>query len=117
MNLIRQGYYREMPFGEDTDPSILDYINKANPEEIDNICKYLKSGVVLITCCGTSTDAINPEKGIAGSPSVMTDGTWVWPGDLSYYVKNYRLELEPEFVFTMKSKNWKIELEEINCTP
>ena len=24
----REGYYKEMPFAEDTDPSILDYIQK-----------------------------------------------------------------------------------------
>ena len=77
MNLIRQGYYREMPYAEDTDPSILDSIGKANPEEIDSICTYLNAGIVLITCCGTSTDIIKPENGIAGTPSVMTDGTWV----------------------------------------
>ncbi len=112
MNLIRQGYYREMPYAEDTDPSILDSIGKSNPEEIDNICSYLNSGIVLITCCGTSTDVIKPENGIAGTPSVMTDGTWVWPGDLSYYVKNYQLALSPEFVSDMRIKNWTIAMKD-----
>ena len=41
MNLIRQGYYKEMPYAEDTDPSILDFIGKANLEEIESICAYL----------------------------------------------------------------------------
>ena len=112
MNLIRQGYYREMPFAESTDPSMLVFIGKADPGEIDNICAYLNSGIVLITCCGTSTDVIKPEKGIAGTPSVMTDGIWVWPGDLSYYVKNYQLALNPEFVSAMRSHNWKVNLQE-----
>ncbi|MBQ1395844.1 MAG: hypothetical protein IIY84_00915 [Eubacterium sp.] len=112
MNLIRQGYYREMPFAESTDPSMLAFIGKADPGEIDNICAYLNSGIVLITCCGTSTDVIKPEKGIAGTPSVMTDGIWVWPGDLSYYVKNYQLALNPEFVSAMRSHNWKVNLQE-----
>ena len=112
MNLIRQGYYKEMPYAEDTDPSILDSIGKANPEEIDNICSYLNAGVVLITCCGTSTDIIKPENGIAGTPSVMTDGAWVWPGDLNYYVKNYQLALNPEFITYMKEHKWKVDLQE-----
>ena len=112
MNLIRQGYYKEMPYAEDTDPSILDSIGKANPEEIDNICTYLNAGIVLITCCGTSTDVIKPENGIAGTPSVMTDGTWVWPGDLNYYVKNYQLALNPEFITDMREHKWKVDLQE-----
>ena len=112
MDLIRQGYYREMPYAEDTDPSILESIGKANPEDIDNICAYLNAGIVLITCCGTSTDVIKPENGIAGTPSVMTDGTWVWPGDLSYYIKNYQLSLAPEFIADMRDHNWKVDLQE-----
>lgn len=111
MNLIRQGFYREMSYAEETDPSIHGFIGKADPEEINNICAYLDSGIVLVVCCGTSTDVIKPENGIAGIPSVMTDGTWVWPGDLSYYVKNYRLALDSEFISDMRNHNWKVNLQ------
>ncbi|MCF0136656.1 MAG: hypothetical protein HUJ69_09605 [Lachnospiraceae bacterium] len=112
MNLIRQGYYKEMPYAEYADSSILDFIGKANPEEIEKICGYLNSGIVLITCCGTSTDVIRPENGIAGTPSVLTDGKWVWPGDLGYYVRNYRLALAPEFISDMRDTNWTLNLKE-----
>lgn len=112
MNLIRQGYYKEMPFAEETDPSIKDSLEKGNPGEISNICSYLNSGIVLITCCGTSTDVINPDNGIAGTPSVMTDGKWVWPGDLDYYVKNYKLGLNPEFVSDMRNSDWNVKIKE-----
>ena len=112
MKLIRQGYYKEMPYAEETDPSVLDFIGMAVPEEIENICAYLNSGVVLITCCGTSTDVIKPENGIAGTPSVLTDGKWVWPGDLEYYVRSYRLALAPEFISDMRDNNWTVDLKE-----
>mgnify|MGYP004446580535 FL=1 len=110
MNLIRQGFYKEMSYAEDTDPSVLDFLGKANPEEIENICAYLNSGIVLITCCGTSTDVIKPENGIAGTPSVLTDGKWVWSGDLGYYVRHYHLALAPEFVSDMRDNNWAVKI-------
>ena len=101
-----------MPYGEETDPSVLDYVGKGNPEDVNPICSYLKSGVVLITCCGTSEDVINPENGTAGVPSVLTDGKWVWPGDLEYYVRAYRLGLNSAFVNDMRASNWKVSLKE-----
>lgn len=112
MNLKRQGYFKEMPHGEDTDPSIIPYINKADSSEITNICAYLDSGIPLITCCGVSFDVIKPENGISGTPTVFSDGKWVWPGDLSYYVKNYALALDSAFVEDMREKGWHIDLSE-----
>ena len=105
-----------MPHGEPTNPSIKEYIGKGNTSMTDKICSYLASGVPLAATPGVVNDVINPAKGIAGSPSSFTDGTWIWPGDLAYYVKNYRLKLSDEFFKTMSDNDWKIpiKLEDIN---
>lgn len=107
MNLKRQGYFREMPHGEMTDPSIKDSINKMPKDFLDKVINYLTSGIEIIVCAGTVEDVICPEKGIAGIPGVMTDGTWYWPGDLAYYVKNYKIGLSDDFIKTMKNNGWK----------
>lgn len=116
MNLLRQGYYREMPHGEETDPSIKDFINLEDGANIDKICRYLEQGIVIITCAGTVDDVINPQNGIAGIPSMLTDGKWVWSGDLSYYVRNYMLKLDDEFLKSMRDNDWKVQItfEELN---
>lgn len=116
MNIISQGYYKEMPHGEPTNPSIMDFVGKEDKSIIDKICSYLESGVVLATTPGVVNDVINPDKGAIGTPTALTDGIWVWPGDLSYYVKNYKLKLSDEFIQTMKENNWKvpITLDDIN---
>ncbi|MBE7071465.1 MAG: hypothetical protein E7383_01780 [Ruminococcaceae bacterium] len=110
MNIISQGYYKEMPHGEPTNPSIMDFIGKEDKSLIDNICSYLESGVPLATTPGVVDDIINPDRGVIGTPTALTDGTWVWPGDLSYYVKTYKLKLSDEFIQTMKDNNWKIPI-------
>ena len=108
MKVNTVGYYKEMTEAKENAESILSFINKCNIEEIENICNYLDSGVALIVVPGISEDVINPEKGNAGVLSEYTDGTWLWRGDLSYYVKNYNLKLPDEFIETMKKNNWKV---------
>ena len=53
-------------------------------------------------------DVVNPDNGIAGCPDILTDGVWMWPGDLAYYVKKYHLELGKEFVQGMEDSGWHI---------
>ena len=109
MKLKRIGYYKEMPHGDDTNPSIMDYIHK-KIEHKNDICKYLQSGCTLAACGSVVMDIISPEKGIIGSPDDVTDGTWMWPADLVYYVQNYNLELPSEFIETMKKNGWEIKV-------
>jgi len=116
MNLITIGYYNEMPHGNPTDPSIKDCIGKEDRSLVSKISAYLSSGIPLAVAPGIVNDVIDPDKGIAGTPTAYTDGTWVWPGDLAYYVTNYRLKLPDEFTGTMQNNNWTIpiKLEDID---
>ncbi|SFR92162.1 hypothetical protein [[Clostridium] aminophilum] len=105
MVLYRKGYYKEMPHADESDPSMLDNIGK-KVEHKEEICKYLQSGMVLAACGEVVKDVLHPEKGIAGTPDDMTDGRWIWPGDLAYYVKNYDLRLSKDFTDYMADHNW-----------
>lgn len=109
MKLKRQGFFREMPHGNKNDPSIFQFIQEKSGVEEDKIYRYLNEGIILAACGGIVNDIINPENGVIGCPDVLTDGFWVWPGDLPYYVKKYHLALDGEFIKTMKSNNWIIK--------
>jgi hypothetical protein len=112
MNLKSVGYFREMLDGSPSDPSIKDYVNKGTSSFINKICAYLDSGLPIIVSPGTAVDVIDETKGVAGSPSILTDGKWAWSGVLSYYVKNYNLQLDSEFVATMIENGWEIPISE-----
>ncbi len=43
-----------------------------------------------------------------GSPDILTDGIWAWPGDLPYYVKHYNVRLPCEFIAHAKTNDWKV---------
>ena len=108
MELKTIGYYKEMPHGRDTDNSIMDFINKESQDKVDKIYQYLKSGVEFIVSPEITQDIITPERGTSGVASSYTDGIWLWPGDLAYYVKNYNLKLPEEFISTMEQNNWHV---------
>ena len=112
MNITSVGYFREMVDGSPNDPSIKDYIDKGNDSIIDKVCTYLNSGIPLIVSPGKVLDIIDETKGSAGSPSILTDGKWAWSGVLSYYVKNYNLRLNDEFLETMISNEWQLPISE-----
>jgi hypothetical protein len=42
----------------------------------------------------------------SGPRAHHTDGVWVWPGTLSFYVEKYRVELPPDFIERMAALDW-----------
>ena len=117
MKVSTVGYYKEMPHGGRSDISILDFINKESEEYIEKICSYLDGGITFVVSPGSVDDVINPYNGVAGDTSTYTDGEWFWPGDLSYYVRNYKLKLPDEFIATMKRNDWRVAvtIDDLDC--
>ena len=109
MKLKRQGFYREMPHGDKDDPSILQFIREEGESDEDKIYQYLSAGIIVVTCGGVVKDIINSNNGTAGCPDMLTDGIWLWPGDLAYYVKKYHLKLDEDFIKSMSNNGWHIK--------
>ena len=49
MILKKVGVFKELSYGEETDPSIFDYID-SNSENKTEIINYLKNGLLLAAC-------------------------------------------------------------------
>ena len=96
-----------MSYGDSTDPSIMDNIYTQIPNK-DEICNYLQNGIMLAACAGVTRDVICPEKWVIGSPDSLSDGTWIWHADLSYYIKEYGLKLNEEFIEHMRLNSWQV---------
>ena len=105
MNLKSVGHYYETGHGF-MNGYIHDVIDQADPALIPEICNYLDQGIPLIVSPGISNDIFDHEKVIPFGNNEYTDGTWVWPGDLSYYVKTYRLRIPDEFLQAMINNEW-----------
>lgn len=96
-----------MPHGDNLDPSIFERIHKKIDNK-DKICEYLRQGYVLAACGSVVKDIVTPENGIVGTPDDVTDGVWLWPADLVYYVENYDLILDEAFVKHMAEQGWSV---------
>ena len=107
MNLTTVGYFKEMSQGKSTDPSIHKMVNRGDAKLIEKICAYLDKGAKIIVCPGVTRDLIDEAAGVAGTGSACTDGVWLWPDDLSYYVRKYNIFIPDAFLETMKGNNWK----------
>ena len=104
-----------------------------HPEE-SNILRYLQQGVFGcfypdpglardVIDLGTMVEKCLPSDALGFSPSelssriepgsVFTDGIWLWPGVLSYYIAKYHLAIDPEFVEHARSRNWTIRESEV----
>lgn len=106
MKLRSIGFFREMSQGKETDPSIYDFVKKGDPSLAEKICNYLSNGTTVIVSPGITGDIIDEVAGVAGTGSSCTDGVWLWPDDLVYYVRKYNVALPDDFLNTMKANNW-----------
>ena len=109
MNLKSVGHYYETGHGF-INGYIHDDIGQADTALISEICNYLDKGFPLIVSPGICRDIFDHETVIPTGDYEYTDGTWVWPGDLSYYVKAHRLRIPDDFLHTMIENDWLIPI-------
>jgi hypothetical protein len=107
IELQRTGFFREMPHGESTDPSLADARNPAPLPHEDRVAAYLDTGHVHTAATAPTRDVFDASKSI-GPPHYLTDGTFVWPGDLAHYVRSYHVRLAGAFIEHMLAHGWVV---------
>jgi hypothetical protein len=111
-------------------PSIRDLIMPAPFAQESAVLSYLVQGVVcgIYNDGGLLFDVLQPQQRVAVlsqdnpglskltiQPSlVLTNGTWVWPGVLPYYVAVYHLRLPALFLQFAEENHWKIDASAID---
>jgi len=101
------GRFRELGYEHLPDsPSLRDACGKRTPNDKDKVVRYLRSAVVFIFSPGVVDDCF--DGSYAGSMSLLTDGTYAWPGSLAHYVERYDVVLPEEFERFMESNGWRV---------
>jgi hypothetical protein len=107
----RAGFYREIGGPDATSddaPSLHAAVHDSGPWDEDRILAYLESALEIYTTMGAQRDALTGDEWIAGSGSLMTDGTWVWPIDLAHYVRRHHVALPQEFVDHIRANGYTV---------
>ena len=107
VKLSPMGFFRELPHGDPTGPSLHEAMRDAPGPHEREIVEYLSRGVVFIMSPGPVQDVID-NSGPIGTASVCTDGVWAWSEDLPHYVERYHVVLPKEFIEHAARNNWQV---------
>jgi hypothetical protein len=89
--------------------SIFDSIRPTPLHDEAGIVQYLKNASPVVDYMEATRDVVGGTAFIPGAPSIVTDGVWVWREDLSYYVQNYHVRLDDDFLSHARSKSYEPE--------
>jgi hypothetical protein len=98
------GYFSELGHGRPDGPSLRGSLRQEPSPEESHLVRYLRSASVL-AANGPASDVLSGEP-LSETLCVMTDGTWVWPSDLPFYVERYHVELPTDFVEHARQSGW-----------
>jgi hypothetical protein len=100
------GNFQELGYDDDpAAPSLLAARGKRTAANKEKVVAYLRSATTYIVSPGREEDVFEARKS-AGSASVMTDGVYVWPKTVAYYVETYDVELPEDFEKHMERLGW-----------
>ncbi|MBS2963713.1 hypothetical protein KGA66_11685 [Actinocrinis puniceicyclus] len=94
--------------GVNPDGSLL--INRQNldPREIPALVAYLTRAAVALSAPGTTRDELVP----GAPPNVPrvfhSDGTWIWPAAVGYYLSLHQLPPQPELLAHIRSRKYTL---------
>jgi hypothetical protein len=86
---------------------------RLSPAERTAPLAYLAAGTALLMTTASEPDFVEPSRGEVVPMSFRTDGTWVWNDALAYYLAEYGLAPEPEFLAAMAAGGWVCPVPEI----
>ena len=102
------GYYKELRHGRPDGGSLPQAVHLATGalDDESQIVRYLSTATVLAATSQEVDDLLDKSALGVALASSRTDGEWVWPDDLSYYVRRYHVALPPNFVQRVRDLNY-----------
>lgn len=102
--LMEVGMFHELGYGEDYPSLTAARRNEPWPDQ-DRVAAYLRAAPKATISPGYEQDVFDPSR-TAGTPAMRTDGTYVWPETLAYYVETYNVAVPDELVSHIRNNGW-----------
>ncbi|GAA2188224.1 hypothetical protein [Micromonospora lupini] len=67
------------------------------------VLTYLRDGIPLLISATLSLDVYEPAAGEVVPTAFYTDGTWIWPEAVAYYLERHGLAPEPELLAAIRA--------------
>lgn len=78
------------------------------PAERDRVQRYLDDAPVVLAARSYDTDAFEPEREPSVPLNFRTDGTWVWPGAVPYYLREHDLPPDPDLLAHIRARRFTV---------
>jgi hypothetical protein len=66
--------------------------------EKERVLEYLDGAPVVLAARTYDTDAFDPDRTDAVPLNFRTDGSWIWPGAVAYYLREHEIAPDPELL-------------------
>src|SRR5262245_55161223 len=102
--LQKVGWFTELGFAG-SDAVLAAARGKRTRGNKEHVIRYLQSGKPIVISPGVVRDIFDRST-IAGTATLLTDGTHVWPDSLAHYVERYNVDLPASFEEFMEANRW-----------
>jgi len=76
------------------------------PGERDQVLAYLDAAPVVLAARSNGDDAFVPGRTDVVPLNFRTDGSWVWPGAVAYYLREHDVPPDPELLAHLRSRRF-----------
>ncbi|WP_263247921.1 hypothetical protein [Saccharopolyspora rosea] len=78
------------------------------PEERDQVVEYLERAPIVLAARSYDADRLDPEGAAAVPMTFHTDGTWIWPGAVGYYLRWHDVAPQPDLVAHIRERGFRV---------
>ncbi len=92
---------------DDEGQPVTDRPRLADPEHGQAV-QYLEGAPVVLAARSYDGDRLAPDRAPSVPLTFHTDGTWVWPGAVGYYLREHGVAPEPELVDHLRARGFQV---------
>ncbi|WP_007026395.1 hypothetical protein [Saccharomonospora iraqiensis] len=78
------------------------------PAERERVLDYLAAAPVVLAARSHDTDVLDPDRPPSVPLTFRTDGFWVWPGAVAYYLREHDVAPDPEFLTHLRARKYTV---------
>jgi hypothetical protein len=76
--------------------------------EREAVVRYLRQAPIVLAARSLDPDLMDPQRPSSVPLTYHTDGKWIWPGAVGYYLRAHGLPPEPELVAHIRAAGFQL---------
>lgn len=76
--------------------------------EADRVAEYLDKAPVVLAARSYDNDRLDPQRTASVPMTFHTDGSWIWPGAVGYYLRQHGVAPEPDLLNHIRARGFQL---------